>query len=245
MARVSARLALLSLAAALLSPSAALRFFLRDRERACFSVWARAGETLHGYAAVENGRGAAALAVEIAAPDRSVFFERHQALLGAFSARTPALAGGPPAANDWDAYDDDDEDLAEDGRYGGEKKYEACLMLTVQQGSGAPTDARRAVNFRLHPAGRADGEGSGGDAAVKSETVDGVAGALKGMFHEMQGMMRDLQRLQRREKKLLKRQDTCARVLRNATLISILILLATSGFQYSHYLSYFTSKKLC
>lgn len=243
MSRLARRLAAVAAATAALAPASALRFFLRDRERACFSVSARPGGALRGYAAVENGRGSAKVALEIAAPDRSVFFDRHTATLGAFSVLTPA---SPDArgADDWDAYDDEDE--AEAARYGAEAKYEACLTLTVEAGSGAPADARRAVTFRLYAAGHGeDGAEATGGGAVKDETVGNVSGALKTMFHEMQAMMRDLQRLQRREKKLVKRQSRTARVLWQSTALSIVVLCVISAFQYSHYKSYFTSKKLC
>lgn len=245
MSRLARRLATAVVAVAVLSPATALRFFLRDRERACFSASARPGSVLRGFASVENGRGAASVALEITAPDGAVFFDRHTATVGAFSVVTPVAAGGRGAADeDWDGYDDEDEaDLA---RYGAENKYEACLTLTVEAGSGASADARRAVTFRLYAAGRGeDGAEAGGGGAVREETVGDVSGALKTMFHEMQAMMRDLQRLQRREKKIVKHQNRTARVLWQATALSVVVLIIISGFQYSHYKAYFASKKLC
>jgi emp24/gp25L/p24 family/GOLD len=226
------------------APARGLRFFLRNRERACFGVSARPGALLNGYAAVENGRGAAALALEIATADKKVFFDRHESVLGTFSVKTPSEPGAKAA--DWgdESVDEDDAELA---RYGTEQKYDACLMLTVDQNAPADAvDARRAIVFRLYPAERGEtGDADVGGAAVKGETVDKVASALKAMFHEMQGMMRDLQRLQRREKTLVDSQARTARVLAQATVLSIIVLLLTSLFQFSHYKAYFTSKKLC
>jgi hypothetical protein len=234
-------LLLVVLAAARARPAAGLRFFLAARERACFGVSARAGGLLRGFVALENGKGSAKVALEIAGPDNAVIYERHDAAIGSFSVTTPGAAGKDADDGDWD-----DDDEAVGGLYGMEKKYKACLVLTMEQQPDPTVLVRRAVVFRLYAAERGeDGAAASGGGAVSDKKVDDMAGALKTMMGEMQAMVGDLSTLQRRESGLVRKQDENARRLGQLTALSIAVLVLTSVFQYSHYKAFFTSKKLC
>jgi emp24/gp25L/p24 family/GOLD len=268
----------------LLSPSSGLRFYMKDRERACFSVSARPGTLLAGDAVLENGLGSGArLALEVTAAAghahaSTPLYEAHDAVIGKFSVHTPrgggygggrhhrmvkntVQRGGPEDGHhdsvDEDMYDDLYADADVEEQWGASSSdvtsdvgYRACLVLTVNPDPGDVSGAvvRRAVTFKLHPADRPEGGSGLGMAtgkAVSEAHVRTVTTTLNIMLNEMHSMVRDLSALQQRERDLVAKNKAAARYLTQLVSVSLVVLVATSLFQYSHYRSFFKSKKLC
>jgi emp24/gp25L/p24 family/GOLD len=220
-----------------------LRFYIKDRERICFYVPARYQERLQGEATLENGKGTARLNVEITTEDGHVLFDRHDAKIGAFSVVTPPSQNQHAPVN---AYNDNVEDY-DDGYqpHDAERKYKACLLLTVDPDPALQTRVQRAVTFKLRPADRGDSITGPGGKHADSEKVDTMAFALDAMLSQLHGMSQDLSDLQARERSLVTHNQSTATRLSQFTIISLVVLVATASFQYSHYKSFFTSKKLC
>jgi hypothetical protein len=223
----------------------ALRFYIKDRERMCFYVSARHRERLQGEATLENGKGTARLNVEIATEDGHVLFDRHDSKIGVFSVVTPpaphAAAGG--------GYGEDPDDYDPEGGYQPhdiERKYKACVLLTVDPDPALRGRVQRAVVFRLHAADRGGNANSHPDGKhADGEKVDSVAFSLDAMLSQLHGMSQDLTSLQSREHTLVEHNKSTAQRLAQFTVISMIVLVATASFQYRHYKSFFTAKKLC
>lgn len=211
---------------------------MNDHERACFGLSAHAGSRLNGHVQLENGGGSARLVLEVKQPDGVIIFEKHSAVIGSFGVNTP---GTTVSEEEWDEEAEDDEEVGKTMR-----EYKACVVLTFDEKPAGGVVARRAVRLRLWQAGRAEaGKERAGGGGESAEIVDWLNAGMKEMLKQTEGMVSDLNRLQRRERKLVKRMNNNEIVLMRVALISIAVIIATSGMQYAHYKAYFTSKKLC
>lgn len=221
----------------MLSPVCGLRFYLIDRERACFFISAPQQSLIRGEATLENGPGSAKIFVEISHGSRMIY-ERHDSQIGKFSAMSlPAQ----DTTMEKPAYAEDNQ---EDLGYQHEAIYKACVLLTAEQGPELHHRVKRAVTFKLNvPMGADDENPTKGN--VRAEHVDSASQALKDMLNHLHGMVTDLTALQSRERKLVARNERTASHLGQLTIVSILVLLATSSFQFANYKQYFKSKKLC
>lgn len=229
----------------------------------CFYISARHEERLDGEVVLENGKGDAKVSIEVTSTDGAILFERHASEIGKFSVVTPPSKyapsyprggrGGHGQNNPGSGQDDDHEldydewgDDYEDGyeHYDSEEKYKACVVLTVDRNPDLHNRVQRAVTFRLHPANRSDRR-VGVSRAAKTANVDSIAFSLDNIMRQMNGMVSDLAILQQREKKLVKQNRDTAGRLAKLTIVSLAVLILTAGFQFSHYRSFFASKKLC
>lgn len=225
------------LLALILFPAAqAVRFYLVDRERACFFITAPQQSLIRGEAIIENGPGAAKLFVEISHGTRMIY-ERHASDIGKFSILSlPAKDTVPEGAFE----DVDDEDYG----YQPEAKYKACVLLTVEPGPETQRRVKRAVRFTLDVPVVDDYKRTG-SGKLQHEHVDTASKALNDMLAQLHGMVTDLTALQGRERKLVARNERTASRLGRLTILSIVVLFATASFQYGHYRQYFKAKKLC
>lgn len=211
----------------------ALRFYLHDRERLCFKFQASYAARIIGTASVANGPGSAELSLDVLDPsNKSVFSSRRGSSSDAkFAFRTPDhYTGVAPEPDDDYRYEEYDLDAT----------YTACLVLAFDEARHA-AGAKRAVEFWIRPE---KSPRFASEPRAKEGTIVSVNSALEDMQETLRDIVVDLAELQQRERRLVKRTEMTSGRLLLFALLSLVVLMGTSVFQFMHFKTYFKSKKL-
>lgn len=212
-----------------------LRFYLRDREKRCFSFEAPPNAVMLGEARAASGKGAPDILVHVIADrDSKTIFRRQLNHATKFSFRTPvAMQRHDLEGDDYDDYDGEDE-----SQFDHSGMYSACI--TISHARNVHHDgSKRAVFFSIR-----DGHKDPKDGAATESDADQVQTAMRQMHDTLNQVIRDLALLQKRERTLLnKNQLVGARVLQLA-ILATLVLVATAASQVVYFKSFFKRKKL-
>lgn len=220
----------------LLTPTVALRFYLEDRERRCFKFDAPHGSRIIGQRSLTNGRGHAHLTLEVRSASGAMVYESHSPdpnqTTFAFTAPPFHAEHAIPLNPEEYEYDPQESDAS----------FSVCLLLSFDVAYYTKS-TKRAVSFWIRP----DSPHHRPRALAPRASEEGVASvsrALSSMHDTLTAIISDLAVLQQREKRLVLRNETTARRLSFLSCTSLIVIVATSGMQYIHFMYFFNAKKL-
>ena len=229
----------LTILAAIITPTTSLRFYLKNGEERCFTFDAESNSIQRGEASVatkgSSGGGEAELDVRVMSVGSSghetpVYSGRLRRGKTKFSFRTPEHGH----RNHHHNYDEDEEDEEEDDEeYNGPKAgYQGCIRLSGGNG---------AVYFSII-AGHNDADPA--DTAASDNGVQSVSAAMRDMHTTLTQVTRDISRLQQRENKLMRRNAKVGSRIVSLACLALVVLLASTAVQVVYLKSFFKQKKL-
>lgn len=227
------------------TPAKAVRFYMHDRERRCFRFESEYDALILAHSTVSNGKGTAELSIEVRDTRKHVIFQSHHLASDTktkFSFRTPKF---DPTHVDRDIEEEEEEAYDYDPREM-EGWFEACLTLSLDRTTHDPL-SERAVTFWIKPEDYhmdQEHEAHDGDNKADDEQVVSIADSLQEMQTLLQKMVTDVVVLQHRERRLVDHSQHTSKRLVILSFISFFVLIFTSVLQFTHFKTYFKSKKL-